>query len=254
VVSGFYDHTIQMAAEGRELVAFVTMLRFPGLVLVTSPQAAGSVTTIENLKGRIVGVTTAGSSSQMLLTYLLQRHQVPVESVSITAIGSAATAIAAIERGKVDAGMVADPAFTLITKRNPSLHVLADLRTAEGVKDAIGAGTYPASVLYAPRVYIDSHRDTIQRLARAMTRTLRWMHSHTPGEIARRAPQAFRGEDDALYVEAIKNSMPMFSPDGVMEADGPQAVRTLLEGSMEKVRGARIDLSKTYTNEFIDGR
>ena len=30
VVSGFYDHTIQMAAEGRELVAFVTMLRYPG--------------------------------------------------------------------------------------------------------------------------------------------------------------------------------------------------------------------------------
>ena len=39
-----------------------------------------------------------------------------------------------------------------------------------------------------------------------------------------------------------------------MSAEGPQAVRTLLEGSMEKVRGARIDLAKTYTNEFIDGR
>src|SRR6476620_9695557 len=35
VVSGFYDHTLQMAADGRELVAFVTMLRFPGLVLAT---------------------------------------------------------------------------------------------------------------------------------------------------------------------------------------------------------------------------
>ena len=58
VVSGFYDHTIQMAAEGRELVAFVTMLRFPGLVLVTSPQAAGEVTAIDELKGRIAGVTT----------------------------------------------------------------------------------------------------------------------------------------------------------------------------------------------------
>jgi sulfonate transport system substrate-binding protein len=254
VVSGFYDHTIQMAAEGRELVAFVTMLRFPGLVLVTSPQASGAVTSVENLKGKIVGVTTAGSSSQMLVTYLLQRHQVPVDSVSITAIGSAATAIAAVERGKVDAGMVADPAFTLITKRNPSVRVLADFRTAEGVKDAIGATAYPASVLYAPREWIDAHRDTVQRLARAMTRTLRWMHSHTPDEIAGRAPKAFRGEDEALYIEAIKNSMPMFSPDGVMTAEGPQAVRTLLEGSMEKVRTARIDLSKTYTNEFIDGR
>ena len=48
--------------------------------------------------------------------------------------------------------------------------------------------------------------------------------------------------------------MPMFSPDGVMAADGAEAVRTLLAGSMEKVRGATIDVSKTYTNEFIDGR
>ena len=80
VVSGFYDHTIQMAAEGRELVAFVNMLRYPGLVLATSPQAAATVTTIEDLKGKIVGVTTAGSSSQMFLTFLLARHHVPVDT------------------------------------------------------------------------------------------------------------------------------------------------------------------------------
>jgi len=254
VVSGFYDHTIQMAAEGRALVAFVTMLRFPGLVLITSPQSAAAVTTVADLKGRIAGVTTAGSSSHMLLTYMLQRHNVPADSVGISGIGSAATAVAALERGQVDAGMVADPAFTLITRRNPSVRVLADLRTAAGVKDAIGASAYPASVLYAPREWVEAHRGTAQRLARAITRTLRWMHAHTPEEIAGRAPTAFHGEDEQLYVDAIRNSMPMFSPDGVMDAEGPQAVRTLLAGSMEKVRSARIDLSQTYTNEFIDGR
>src|SRR2546425_4848531 len=67
VVSGFYDHTIQMAADQRELVAFVTMLRFPGLILVTSPHRP-EITRVEDLKGRIAGVTTAGSSSQMMLT------------------------------------------------------------------------------------------------------------------------------------------------------------------------------------------
>jgi len=46
----------------------------------------------------------------------------------------------------------------------------------------------------------------------------------------------------------------MFSPNGMMDADGPRAVRTLLSESMDKVRGATIDLSKTYTNEFINGR
>jgi NitT/TauT family transport system substrate-binding protein len=254
VVSGFYDHTIQMAAEGRALTAFVTMLRFPGLVLVTSPQSAAAVTTIEDLKGRIAGVTTAGSSSQMLLTYMLQRHAVPPDAVSITAIGSAATAIAAIEYGKVDAGMVADPAFTLVAKRNPTARVLADLRTAGGVKEALGTTTYPASVLYTNADWIRANRETTQKLARAITRTLAWMHDHSPQEIADKTPKTFRGEDDALYVEALRSSMPMFSPDGAMAADGAEAVRTLLAGSMEKVRGATIDVSRTYTNEFVHGR
>jgi NitT/TauT family transport system substrate-binding protein len=254
VVSGFYDHTIQMAAEGRELVAFVTMLRFPGLVLVTSPQSAETLTTIADVKGRIAGVTTAGSSSQMLLTYILQRHGLAPDAVSITAIGSAATALAALEHGKVDVGMVAEPAFTLVRRRNPGVRVLADLRTADGVNAALGTHAYPASVLYAKGDWIRANRDTTARLARAITRTLAWMQTHTPQEIADKTPKTFRGEDDALYVEALRSSMPMFSPDGFMAAEGAEAVRILLASSMEHVRTATIDVSKTYTNEFIHGR
>jgi NitT/TauT family transport system substrate-binding protein len=254
VVSGFYDHTIQMAAEGREMIAFVSMLRFPGLVLVTSPQSAASVTSIDALKGRIAGVTTAGSSSQMLLSYLLQRHGVAPDAVSITAIGSAATAVAALEHGKVDAGMLADPAFTLVTRRNPHVRVLADLRTAAGVKEAFGTETYPASVLYAKGDWLRANRDTAKRLARAITRTLAWMHAHSAEEITAKTPKTLRGEDDAIYVEALNASMPMFSIDGAMSAEGAGVVRTLLAGSIDKVRTATIDISKTYTNEFIDGR
>ena len=254
VVSGFYDHTIQMAAEGRELVAFVSMLRFPGMILVTSPEGAATITKIEDLKGRIAGVTTAGSSSQIMLTSMLQRHGVAADAVSITAIGTAATAVAAIERGKVDVGMMTDPSFTLVARRNSGVRVLADLRTAAGVKEAFGTSTYPGAVLYSKGDWIRANRDTTERLALAITRTLAWMQTHTPQEIADKTPKMFRGEDDALYVEALKASMPMFSPDGLMAADGAEVVRTLLASSMEKVRTATIDVSKTYTNEFIHGR
>ena len=48
--------------------------------------------------------------------------------------------------------------------------------------------------------------------------------------------------------------MAMFSPDGVMSAEGAATVRTLLAGSLDKVRAATIDTSKTFTNEFIHGR
>ena len=45
-----------------------------------------------------------------------------------------------------------------------------------------------------------------------------------------------------------------FSPDGTMAADGAEAVRALLAGSMEKVRGASIDVASTFTNDFVHGR
>ena len=80
------------------------------------------------------------------------------------------------------------------------------------------------------------------------------MHAHTAEEISARTPKSLRGEDDALYVEALKNSMPMFSVDGQMNAEGADAVRTLLSESMPKVRDATIDVSKTYTNELVNGR
>jgi NitT/TauT family transport system substrate-binding protein len=57
-----------------------------------------------------------------------------------------------------------------------------------------------------------------------------------------------------LYVEALKASMPMFSTDGVMTADGAAAVHTLLSASIDKVRAANIDVAKTYTNEFVHER
>jgi NitT/TauT family transport system substrate-binding protein len=251
VVCGFYDHTIQLAAQGRELVAFVTMLRYPGLVLAAPPARLGGVARIDDLGGKVAGVTAAGSSTQMILTYLLQRHGVDPSTVSVTAIGTSATAIAAIEHGSVAAGMMAEPAFTLVAQRNPDVRILADLRTGDGVKDAFGTDMYPGAVLYSSGDWVRAHRDTAARLAHAIRRTLEWMQAHTAEEIAAKMPAAFRGGDDVLYVAALRHAMPMYSPDGVMSADGAAIVHRLLAASMEKVRNAHVDLSKTYTNEML---
>jgi NitT/TauT family transport system substrate-binding protein len=254
VVSGYYDHVIQMAADKRELVAFVTMLRYPGLVLVSSPQRAGEVTSIEALGGRIAGVTTPGSSSHMFLTFLLLRHHVPVDSVSVTGIGSGAAAVAGIESGRIDAAWLAEPALTLVRRRNPQIRVLADLRTEDGTRAAFDVSAYPSAVLYSSGDWLRRHREEAGRLARAIVRTLGWMQAHSEQEIADRTPAALRGSDTALYVEALRGSRGMFAVDGTMTADGASAVRQVLDVSMPKVRSAVNDLSKTYTNELVAPR
>ena len=43
----------------------------------------------------------------------------------------------------------------------------------------------------------------------------------------------------------------MFTPDGVMPAGGPETVLAVLSGFSKNMKGKTVDLSKTYTSEFV---
>ena len=246
VVCGFYDHTIVMAAEGRELREFVAMLRHPGLVL-----AARAANRIEDLRGKIVGVSAAGSSTQFLLNYLLTTHAMKMDEVSVASIGMSATAVGAMTHAKVDAAVMTDPALEIVRKQQPGLKILADTRTAEGTRAVFGVDDYPSAVLYSTAQWVDGHRDEAARLARALQKTMAWMRSHTAEEIRARMPAAFRTEDAATDIEGLNSLKAMLSADGSISAESAEAVRRVLSVSLEKVRAAKIDLSKTYTNDFV---
>jgi NitT/TauT family transport system substrate-binding protein len=254
VVCGFYDHTLQMAAEGRRLKAFALMLHYPGMAVVVSPQKSGVIRRIEDLKGAIVGVTSPGSSTHMLINYLLVAHGLTPGDISATGIGAGSSAAAALERGKVDSAVVTDPTLTQVRNRHPEMRILADTRNASAVNEIFGSETYPGSTLYSTAEWIERNPDTASRLAKAIRRTLEWMQRRSPEQIAEKMPAAYRGEDTALYVESLRNSMPMFSPDGVMRAEGAEAVKKVLSLSLNKVRSANIDTAQTFTNEFVNRR
>src|SRR5712691_67760 len=138
VVCGFYDHTVQMAAQGRELRAFVAMMRYPGLVAIAATRGIGR---IEDLKGKTVGVSALGSSTQMFLNYLLVTHGIKPEDVSTASIGMSATAVGAMTHGKVDAAILTDPSLAIVRRQQPATRILADTRTAEGVRVIFGVDT-----------------------------------------------------------------------------------------------------------------
>lgn len=250
VVSGFFDHVIQMHAEGRKLRAFVTMQRFPGLALVVSPATQKQIRTIADLKGAMVGVSAPGSSTDLMLKYLLAQNGVAAADVSVSGIGMSATAVAAMERGKVDAAVMADPAITILAQRARMIRILADTRTEEGVKQVFGTSQYPAAVLYSTDEWLAGHAAEAAALAKAMQNTLRYLQSN-PKEAAAKMPAAFQGGDGALYAETIRAALPMYSPTGEMPADGPATLQKVLAVSLEKVRTAQIDAAATYTNRWV---
>jgi len=251
VVSGYFDHCVNLAAKNQSLQSFVVYDRFPGLALVVAPKNTASIKSVKDLAGKKVGVTAPGSSTDFFLKFLLSKNGVDPNSVAVIGVGIAATAIAAMEQGSVDAAVMLDPAVTLLQGKNKDLKILSDTRSQKDTLAVFG-GEYPGGALYTKSDWIASHPKETQALATAIVATLKWIHSHKPEEIMAKMPDNLVGPNKELYLAALKNTIPMYSTTGRMDPKGAEAVLAVFSQSSPEVRNAKIDLSKTYTNKFVD--
>ena len=251
IVSGYYDHTVNLAAKNKAMKSIVVYDRFPGLVLVVSPKATDKVKSVRDLAGKKVGVSAPGSSTDFFLKYIARKHEVDPSRIAVIGVGLTDTAVAAMEQGQVDAAVMLDPAVTYLQNKYKDLRILADTRTQADTQAVFG-GDYPGGSLYSTVEWVEKHPKEAQALAEALVRTLRWIHSHTPEEIMAKMPKEFIGEDPDLYLSALKNTIPMYSKTGLMDPKGAQAVLDVFSQSSPEVAQANIDVSKTYTNEFVE--
>jgi NitT/TauT family transport system substrate-binding protein len=251
VIGAVYEHTIWLAAENRAAQCFYLLMERPGLALIVSPATSRKITSIADLKGASVGVANPGSQSHIFLNFLLHKHGMPADSVNAVGVGLGPGSVVAVQRGKVDAAAVSGVAISMLRRRHPGLVVLADAYTAEGVKKLYGVDTYPSHALLAPAEWLHSNTETARKIARATQRANQWMHQHQPEEIQEKIPEAYRLEDTATELEAIRMATPMYSSDGRVRPDAAEEVRRVMDVSLDKVRTATIDLSQTYTSEYL---
>jgi NitT/TauT family transport system substrate-binding protein len=246
VGGGVYEQTIQMAAEGRDMVSFVSLLRSPNFALVTT-----TVKTVADLRGKTVGVSSVGSPSQFYLNQILIQAGLRPSDVSTASVGMGATATAAVEHGQVDAAILFGSAITTLESRRHDAVILVDTRTAEGLRGVFGVDDYPASCLLARGDWLRTHPEEARRIARAMVRSLAWIGAHSAEEILAQVPAEFRVGEPAAELAAIRLAQPMYSIDGRIRAESAAAVRNVLVRSLDRVRDAKIDLSKTYSNQYL---
>ena len=251
VVSGYFDHCVNLAARKQELQAFVVYDRYPGLVLVVSPSHSGEIKSIKDLAGKKVGVTAPGSSTDFFLKYLLKKNGLDPTSAAVIGVGLGATAVAAMEQGQIDAAVMLDPSVTVLQGNHPDLRILADTRTQKDTLATFG-GEYPGGALYSTTAWVTSHEKEVQALTNAILSTLAWIHSHTPEEVMAKMPDEMVGKDKALYLAALKNTIPMYSENGRMDPKGADAVLAVFSEGSPEVAKANIDVSKTFTNKYVD--
>src|SRR3954451_24527992 len=251
VVSGYFDHCVNLAAKKQELQSFVVYDRYPGLVLVVSPSHTSEIKSIKDLAGKKVGVSAPGSSTDFFLKYLLKKNGLDPTSAAVIGVGLGATAVAAMEQGQIDAAVMLDPSVTVLQGSHPDLKILSDTRTQKDTLSVFG-GEYPGGALYSTAAWVASHDKEAQALTNAIMATLKWIHSHSPEEIMNKMPPEMVGKDKALYLAALNNTIPMYSQTGIMDPKGAAAVLAVFSESSPEVAKANIDVSKTYTNRFVE--
>src|SRR5579883_3548633 len=196
----------------------------PGEAEIVSAKEANQIHSVADLKGKNLGVTELGSGTQTLTTVLLHKVGTTPDQVHFIPVGAGDTFIAAMQQGKIDAGMTTEPTISRLLSSGVG-KVLVDLRTPESTQAALG-GPYPFICLFMQNAYVSSHQAVVQKLVNAYVKTLKWIHTHTAEQVADMMPSDYYAGNKALYVQALQNQLAIFSPDGAMPDGGPQFVLT----------------------------
>jgi NitT/TauT family transport system substrate-binding protein len=244
---GYYNHTIDLAGKGKATECVVQIGLTPGHAILVPTNS--SIKTLADMKGKVMGITGTGSSTDFELQYLGLRNGVQPSQFTRLPVGAGATFIAAFQHGQIDGGITSQPTIGRLLASGQA-RVLADLQDNAQSKKAFG-GTFPSTCIYMRTDYVNTHKDAVQKLVNAVVWTLKWVHSHSAAQIAAKMPADYAGTDMNLYVSGWQQTLGFYSATGIMPKDGPVTQYKVLAAFQPDLPGKHVNLNKTYTNDFV---
>jgi NitT/TauT family transport system substrate-binding protein len=250
MVSGAYEHTINMAAKKQPIKAVVLQMKFSSIALIMSKERAAKYKSPKDLKGLKIGVTAPGSSTNMFVNNLLAKDGLKPTDVSIVGVGTGAGAVAALEKGEIDAISNLDPVLSQLESTGKFVAV-ADSRTEKGMKEIYG-GDYHASVIYVTDEFIKKNPNTVQAVVNAMVRADKFIAKATPQEIVDLVPPEYKAGNPSLYKEALLKNMIGFSENGELSMKAAENVyKVLRQFEPSVIAAGKIDLNNTFDNSYV---
>jgi len=249
VVSGAYEHTLNMQPKGQYLQCFVQQGRAPQIAIGISTAKAKTYKSPRDLKGLKVGVSAPGSSTHMIVNYFISRDGLKPSDISVVGVGLGATAISALKSGQIDAVSNTDPVMTKL-EQDGDVKIIADTRTLKGTEQVLG-GPMPAGCLYAPVDFIKRNPNTVQALTNAIVRADKWIHAASPQDVLRTVPESYLLGDAALYLFSFNKVKEAISTDGTISDAGAKTALRVIPDFNPEVKAKEIKLELTYTNEFV---
>ena len=248
VVSGAYEHTINLQSKNQMFQSFVLQGRAPQIAMGVSTKGMPGYRNVADLRGKKIGVTAPGSSTNMVANLVLSRAGLKASDVSYIGVGTSAGALAALRAGQLDAMCNTDPVMTMLEQKG-DVKIISDTRTLKGTQEVFG-GPMPAACLYAPAEFVQKHPNTCQALANAIVHGLKWLQTAGPSDIIKTVPESYLLGDRALYLASFNKIREAIAIDGLLPEEGPKTALRALASFDPGVKEGKIELGKTFTHDF----
>lgn len=225
--------TIRAALRNVPLRVVMTIADKPLFALISRP----SITSVEELKGKVIGISSFGASTDTYARALLRRFKLtPNQDVKIIALGGGMNRIAALEAGAIDAALIEAPYNVMLERKG--------FRKILFVGDLIPS---PLAGLGTRLEKIHKQADEVQRLVRATLRGIQFAKTNKQESV--RSIMKWTDMDQGLAEGSYEMAAASWSNSGAASAQGIQI-------AMEEIRAelkleAPPDPSRAFEWSFV---
>jgi NitT/TauT family transport system substrate-binding protein len=222
---------------GADIRRFAVTGRLPLFALVTAPKGAAQIQTIKDLEGKTIGVSALGNADHSLTLYLLKEGGADAAKVQFATMG--VNLFEALRQGQVDAGVVQEPALTLLKRANA--RVLVNAMDPEDAKRYLG-GSYEFMGVAVRGKEFEQRRAEMVALTAALSDALKALHGMNGEQLTGALPKEMTtGLDLKEFGQIIELRRDALYPENVkidLEA-GKRVEQSLIAGGLIKA-GANI--------------
>ena len=197
---------------------------------------------VADLKGKAIGVSTAGSLTDWLAKRLALHQGWDAANLKTVAIGNASAGIiAAFRTGQVDAD-IGEGALFLSMAENKAGRLLAPVTDFQG--------SAVSGALFASTKLIESNPGAIRALLAGYVETLDWIRAHKAETV--KIKGELRHYSEAVEAKDYDLTLGMYTKDCRFDAEG---IATLQQSFADlKLTETTPDMSKLYTEAYVPKR
>jgi NitT/TauT family transport system substrate-binding protein len=199
-------------AKGVPALAVAALAGPPYSMTIAAPMNS-PIKSFDDLKGKKIGITSAGSLSDWLVREVSRQKGWGPEGIEILPLGAERSRLAAMKAGDLDGTLVADQNAYSYEENGAGKMVLS---FGDVVKD------FHAHILFARDDLRAKNPDLVRRVVLGWFRTVAWMRAHRDQGI--RIAAKTINVSEASVARAWDNELRMMSSDG---AFNPAAIETI---------------------------